>query len=103
MAIRIECPHSDWKGVYIEFKSSGWTFGARRKITEATSDVVVLELILEFIESWHMLDVGGKEVKFELEKGIELLDDLDDRVIVPWIIGAWFEARNERTDLPKNS
>ena len=103
MTIRVECPHSEWDGVFIEFKSSGWTFGARRKITEATSDVVVLEEILKFIDNWNMLDVAGKEVKFELDKGIELLDDLDDRVIVPWIIGAWFEARSQRTELPKNS
>jgi len=101
MSIRIECPHSE--GVYIEFKDTGWTFGARRKITEATSDVVVLEQILKFIVDWHLLDVNGKEIKFESEKGIELLDEVDDRTIIPWIIQAWFEARSERTELPKNS
>lgn len=101
MTIRIECPHSE--GVYIDFKSDGWTFGARRKAVEATRDVVVLEVILEFIESWNMLDVNGETVELDLDKGIELLDELDDRVIIPWIISAWFEARSQRTELPKNS
>lgn len=103
MAIRVDCPHSEWDGVYLEFKETGWTFGARRKITEATSDVVVLKEILKFVTGWHMLDVNKKEVKFEPDKDIELLDELDDRMIIPWIISAWFEARSQRTELPKNS
>jgi len=101
MSIRIECPHSE--GVYIEFKETGWTFGARRKITEATSDVLVLQEILKFVDGWNLLDVDGKAIKFDIEKGIELFDNVDDRLMIPWIIQAWFEARSERTELPKNS
>ena len=101
MSIRIECPHSE--GVYIEFKETGWTFGARRKITEATSDVLVLQEILKFVDGWNLLDVDGKAIKFDIEKGIELFDNVDDRQMIPWIIQAWFEARSERTELPKNS
>ena len=101
MPIRIDNPHSE--GMFIEFKDTGWTFGARRRITEATSDVVVLDEILQFIENWHIEDINGKPIKFDLKKGIELLDEVDDRVTIPWIIQAWFDARSQRTELPKNS
>lgn len=103
MAIRIECPHEGYKECWVDFKETGWTFGKRREIVQAPGDEETICLILDFVEDWNIHTEDNKPIKFEPEKGIDLFWDMDDRIIIPWFINAWFMARNERTEVQKNS
>ncbi len=47
-----------------------------------------------------MLGVEEKKITFKAEAGVANLDQVDE-LLVNWIIGAWFEARAEREELPK--
>ena len=100
MAIRIECELGGFEKNWIEFRSSPWPFGDRRKMMEGQSDLVSLGVILGYIEDWSMAGAKGKSIAFDPEKGVEILDDMDE-ILVNWIIGAWFEARTSREALPK--
>lgn len=103
MAIRIECPHEEWKEVWIDYRDKRWPFGDRHKVTSATNDVAALEIILGYIEAWNMIDVDGKSVELDKEKGVELFYNLDDGGIIVWIISSWYEARVRRGEVSKNS
>jgi hypothetical protein len=122
MPIRIDCDRPDYKGAWIEFRDDRWRYGDRNKILNSVSDQDTLEIILGYVTAWNLTDVDGKKVKFEPtvtvtgtvgegddEKGFErtepnlgLFDDLDEQFI-SWIIGAWFEAKNSRMEIPKEN
>ncbi len=103
MAMRIDCSVDGYKKAWIDFREDRWRFKDRREILESTSDLKTLEIILGYIEDWSMKDVNGNQVPFDKDAGVDLLDDLDDSKMIPWIIGAWFEAKVERTYVPKKS
>jgi hypothetical protein len=103
MAIRIECPHEEWKEVWIDYRDKRWPFGDRHKMTNVTSDVDGLEIVLGYIEAWNMIDVDGESVELDKEKGMELFFNLDDSHIITWIISSWYEARVRRGEVSKNS
>jgi len=67
---------------------------------EGGTDIESLTTILGYVEAWNYLDVSGKKITFDLEKGIDMLDNADE-LMVNWLISAWFEARSEREQLPK--
>ena len=100
MAIRIECDLGGFEENWIEFRSSPWPFGDRRKMMEGQSDLLSLGVILDYVDTWNMSNTAGKLVSFDPEAGVEILDDLDE-ILVNWIIGAWFEARAQREELSK--
>ena len=115
MPIRIEYDEPGYEGVWVEFRDRGWRFKDRRRILSSFSDLETLGIVLGYITDWHMLDVDTKEVPFEptttIGEGDEakevpnlaLFDDLDDILIVPWVISAWFMARRKATEVPKES
>jgi len=105
MAVRIECENKSFKDkkIWIDFQDERWPFGDKRKVIGSFDDAAALVIILGYIENWNMIDVDGDKVPFDVEKGIELFDNLDSREIIPWIVGAWFEARNKRTEVSPNS
>ena len=73
-------------------------------ILNSVSDLTTLEIILSYVDAWNLLDVNGKEVKLpEKKRKVALFDYLDDQLIIPWIIGSWFEARISRSALPKEN
>jgi hypothetical protein len=100
MPIRIDCPLEGHRETWVEFRDSGWTFGDRRRILEAMSDAVAVSLILGYVERWSLKDAGGADVP--IKRDIEVLDGVDDEVVV-WLIRAWFQAREKRSAVPKNS
>ena len=118
MSTRIECDKAGYEGVWIDFRERGWRFSDRRKVLESVSDFDTLGIILTYIDDWYMVDVDGKDVPFKPEVEVEfetdqkdgdgnpvmetkvvqnmdLFDDLDDTVTIPWIISAWFLAKYE--------
>jgi hypothetical protein len=101
MSIRIDCPEEKYETVWIDFREDGWPFKDRRRILQSVSDVDTLEIILSYIEGWHMLDVYGNEIPWDPGRGVEILDELDDGIIIPWLIGAWFRAKSERASISK--
>jgi len=113
--IRIEYDKPDYEGVWVEFRDRGWRFKDRRRILSSFNDLETLEVVLGYITGWNMLDVDMKKVPFKptatIGKGDEtkeapnlaLFDDLDDVLIVPWVISAWFMARHKATEVPKES
>lgn len=105
MAIRIEFGDvPTYENCWIDFREDKWIFKDRNSILNSVSDVGTLEIILSYVEDWYLLDVNGKEVKLPAKKrDISLFDYLDDQLIIPKIIGAWFEARVSRAALPKET
>jgi hypothetical protein len=103
MAIRIECPHEEWKEVWIDYRDDKWPFGDRHRMAQVTSDINALEIVLEYIDDWNMIDVDRKAVKLDKGKGTELFFNLDDSHIITWIISSWYEARVRRGEVSKNS
>jgi hypothetical protein len=71
-------------------------------MVEGASDIESLAIILEYVEAWSMLGVGGKKIPFDAEKGLDLLNTVDEQM-VNWFIGSWFEARAKREELPKKA
>ena len=100
MAIRIKCDLEGQEAVWIDFRDHTWPFGDRRKMLEGGTDIESLNTILGYVEAWNYLDVAGKKITFDLEKGIDMLNNADE-LMVNWLISAWFEARSEREQLPK--
>ena len=103
MAIRIECNEEGWEKIWIDFRSKNWPFKDRRKMVAVLSDIVALPIILGYVEEWYMLDEKGKEVPLDKDKGIEIFDELNDPVIIPWIISAFYQARSKVGEVSKNS
>ena len=101
MPIRIECTVAGYEGAWIEYRDEPWAFKDRRTILSTMSDITTLELMLSYMTGWDMKDVEGKPAPFG--QTIEALDNLDDTRIIPWIISSWFQARAERSALPKGS
>jgi len=115
MPIRIEYEEPDYEGVWIEFRDQGWRFKDRRLVLSSFDDLETLRIILGYITAWHMLDVDKKKVPFKptttVGEGddakevlnLALFDDLDDKVIIPWVISAWFKAKYQSAEIPKES
>jgi hypothetical protein len=95
MAIRITCdvPGHD---VWVEFRPDKWTFGDRRAVLEAASDVEWLGIILPYVTGWSLKDVDGAPV----EATVSAMDRVEDD-LVAWLLMAWLKARSERSALPK--
>lgn len=100
MAVRIT--HPDDENVWIEYKETGWTFGKRRKMM-GLADMAFLTGMLDFVVNWHIQDADGKAIPFEPEKGLEIFDEIDDLKMLPWIIGSWWDARRELSEVSKNA
>ncbi|MHA2069516.1 MAG: hypothetical protein ACXABY_34570 [Candidatus Thorarchaeota archaeon] len=100
MAIRIECELGGFEKNWIEFRDSPWPFGDRRAMMEGQSDLISLEVILGYVTDWEMRTAKGKLIDFDPKADLDILDAMDE-ILVNWIIGAWFEARQEREDLSK--
>jgi len=109
MAIRVNCEAEGYEKCWIDFRDVGWRFKDRQRILRSTSDLETLEIILTYIEDWKMLDVDGKNIPFKKfikikgkdeeddpveELNISLFDDLDDSIMIPFVISSWFEARS---------
>lgn len=115
MPVRINYDGPDYKGVWVEFRDKGWRFKDRRQILSSFNDLETLKIVLGYITNWHMLDVDMKEIPFEptttVGEGDEakempnlaLFDDLDDILIVPWVISAWFMAKRKVVEVPKEN
>lgn len=101
MSIRMTNPKDE--KFWIEYREERWTFGDRRKITSSFDDTFVLEKILEYVDAWSLFDVDGNAIALDKEKGIELFDEVDDGLVLPWIIQSWFDARRKRNEPEKNS
>ena len=100
MAVRIECEVEGFEKNWVEFRGDRWPFGDRRAMMDGQTDLESLKVILGYIEGWNMLNVKDKKVVFDPEGGVDLLDTMDE-ILVNWLIGAWFEARAKREELPK--
>lgn len=100
MAIRIKCNLEGFDKCWVDFRDHSWPFGDRRKMLEGGTDIESLTTILSYVEAWSMLGVQGKKITFKAEANVDNLNDVDE-LVVNWIIGAWFEARAEREQLPK--
>ena len=113
MAVRIDCKLPNHEGEYVEFRENPWPFKDRRAVMESSSDVAALTVILGYIVGSGLKDVNGRAVDLThkppetdgdgkpiARDPLAALDDLDDAV-VSWLIGAWFEARNKRSEVPK--
>ena len=105
MGIRIECTAEGYTECWIRYREDKWIFKDRNDILNSTSDLNTMEIILSYVEAWSLVDVDGNEVKLPTKKkrDISLFDYLDDQLIIPWIIGSWFEARISRAALPKEN
>lgn len=102
MAIRIECQEEGFEKVWIDFRDGPWPFKDRRKMSANLTDLVALPIMLSYIEGWNMLDIKNKPVEFDPELGIEIFDEVNDPVIIPWVISAWYEARLKSAEVSKN-
>ncbi len=102
MAIRVECQEKGFEGIWIDFRDGPWPFKDRRAMASSLTDLVALPIILSYIKDWNMLDVHGKPIALDIELGIDVLDEVNDPVIIPWIIGAWYDARNKAAEVSKN-
>lgn len=100
MAIRIKCEVEGFEKNWAEFRDTSWPFGDRRAMMDGQTDLESLKVILGYVEGWNMLDVKDKKVVFNPEGDVSLLDTMDE-ILVNWLIGAWFEARAKREELPK--
>lgn len=100
MPVRVDCPLEGFRDTWVEFRDKGWTFGDRRHVIEAVTDSAAVNIILGYVERWNLKDTSGLEVP--IKKDIEVLDQVDD-VLVVWLIRAWFQARDQRGTVPKNS
>ena len=104
MGIRIECSVEGYTECWIDYREDKWIFKDRNEILNATSDLRTMEIILSYVEAWNLIDVNGKAVKLpEKKRKVSLFDYLDDQLIIPWLIGSWFEARISRATLPKET
>ena len=99
MAIRINCTVPGYDGCWIDYRDEPWPFKDRRTILGITSDIATLEVMLSYMTGWSLKDVAGQSVPFAPK--LESLDNLDDTRLIPWIITSWFQARAERSALPK--
>ena len=100
MAIRIKCNLEGFDKCWVDFRDHSWPFGDRRKMLEGGTDIESLTTILSYVEAWNMLGVDEKKITFKAEENVDNLNNVDE-LVVNWIIGAWFEARAEREQLPK--
>jgi len=103
MTIRIECDLEAFekKKVWIDFRDDRWPFKDRRQVTSLADDESLL-VVASYIEDWSMVDVDGKAVPFDSEKGLDNFLMLDDREMIPWVFSAWFQARRTRVEVSKN-
>jgi hypothetical protein len=99
MGIKISCSEMDqfeYLGdLWVDFREDRWTFGDRRKVVGAFNDAVAMDIILGYVEKWNVKDINGEAVELGDERGIEILDNVEDDVVV-WLISAWFSARSRR-------
>ena len=102
MPIKVEREDGTW----VEFRDDRWTFGDRRLVLEATTDWDALDIIVAYVMSWNVKDVDGASVRPRDGDNRPVtsaaLANLDDDV-ARWLVRAWFQAKAERTDLPKVS
>lgn len=105
MGIRIECSKEGYTDCWIEYREDRWIFKDRNDILNSVSDLKTLEIILSYVEDWSLRDVNGKDVVLPVKKKrkVSLFDYLDDSLVIPWLIGSWFEARVSRSNLPKET
>lgn len=118
MPIRIESDRPGLQGAWIDFRDDKWRFGDRNKILNSSSDLDTLTIVLDYIVAWDLKDVDGKKIKFEptvtetvgegddaeeiTRPNLELFDNMDE-LVASWVINAWFEAKNSRMEVPKES
>ena len=93
---KITCDLPGHSGLWVEFRQDKWTFGDRRAVLEATSDVDWLGVVLPYVTSWNLVDVDGAPV----EATLSAMDRVEDDVVA-WLLTGWFRARGERSALPK--
>lgn len=100
MGIKISCSEMEQfenlGDVWVEFREDRWTFGDRRKISESFSDSVTMGIILGYVDAWNVKDINGKDIELGKERGIEVLDNVEDDIVV-WLVSAWFAARARKT------
>ena len=117
MTVRIDCPHQ--KDSYVEFRDGPWPFGDRRAVVTSYNDEKVLNTIFPYITGWSLKDTSGRPIPFQPTKDIEddkgkvvetvpnidALNNIDDLIMLPWFVGAWYEARNQlmKKALEKNT
>lgn len=99
MPVRVQFPGEPYPEAWVEFRDEPWPFRDRRLISEAVDDVVTLRVILPYVTDWALQDVQGNPVPVTMNPSG--LDDVDDRFLIPWLIRAWFQARSDRSVLPK--
>ena len=103
MSIRIDCDVDGYEKCWVEFRDEHWPFGDRRKAVNCQDDTEILEIVVGYIDGWSLTDFEGKKLPFDKEKGLENFDRLEDGTIIGWIMGAWFQARTQKKEVPKNS
>ena len=86
---------------WIEFKTSGYSFGLQRKLREERNDQKVLELIRPFIIACRLPMVDGQWLD-----GIVSVEDFDaiDEMVIVQVIKEFYAYRAERMySIPPNS
>lgn len=100
--IRIDCTLLGFEACWVDFRDDKWTFGDRRRITEAATDIEALPLILKYVVNWALVDFNGAAVAFDPGNPMGVLDGLDE-ALVQWLYQAWWLARGKRNAVPKLS
>ena len=85
---RATCDQDGYTGVWVQFKTSGYPFGLRRKWDKAKTDEA-LAIVLSYVEAWNLPDISGKVVTLTNgQRTIDLVDDVED-VLVLWLMRAF--------------
>lgn len=82
--------------VWVEFRQDKWRFGDRRAVREAASDAEWLGVVLPYVTAWSLTDVDGAPA----QPTVAAMDEVDDDLVC-WLLSAWWQARSERSALPK--
>lgn len=87
---------------WIEFKASGYPFGLRRKLQDATDDAAVIEIIKSHIVSASIPTLDGQTL--DVIRSVEDLANVEERLVAE-IIFQFYEFRGERNrePLPKGT
>ena len=81
------CPLPDFTEVWVQFKTSGYPFGLRRKWDEAKTDAATLDVLLPYVVAWNMADVDGQPVELPPvgARTIETVSNIEDALLM-WLI-----------------
>ena len=94
----VYCHLPDYPGVWVRFATRGYPFRLRREWESASTDAALIGIILPRVTAWNMPDVDGNPIPLPSgERGIEILNDADDSLVV-WLLRAFW--RFWRIELP---